>query len=88
MKANGALFKNDRKTGAQPDYRGRLTVTADIMREWQALMGSKQEVVFDLAGWIKTSPKGVGYMSLTCSPPFDKGNAPPAQRETKDADDW
>jgi hypothetical protein len=50
----GALFKNPDKTSEKhPDYRGSITVNGVEM--W-------------LSAWIKTSAKGVKYMSLALQP--------------------
>lgn len=39
----GALFKNHKKEGKQPDYRGNI------------MLGG---IVYELAGWVKNSGKG------------------------------
>jgi hypothetical protein len=50
----GALFRNDDKSGDRdPDYRGNVNVNG-------------QE--FWLSAWLKTSKKGVKYMSLSIKP--------------------
>lgn len=73
--ANGALFKNTRKQGKQPDYTGKLTITPDIIKAWVALVSGKDEVVLDIAGWMKTSNKGTTYISLLVKPPFERDEA-------------
>lgn len=45
----GSLFKNEKKTGTQPDYRGSIKV--------------KNET-FVLAGWVKESKTGKKFLSL------------------------
>ena len=45
----GALFKNERKEGKGPDYKGDITV--DGTAYW-------------IAGWLKESKNGKKYMSL------------------------
>ena len=55
----GALFKNNDKTEEHekwPDYRGNLNV--DGTEYW-------------LSAWLKTSKKGVRYMSLVIKPKDD-----------------
>ena len=53
----GALFKNDRKNGdADPDYRG--TINVDGRELW-------------VSAWVKTSAKGVRFMSLALKPKDD-----------------
>ena len=49
---SGALFKNDKKTEKHPDYRGDINV------------GGQE---FWISGWMKTSKKGIPYMSLSVS---------------------
>lgn len=49
----GALFKNDRKQGAGPDYKGDITVDG---------------TAFWIAGWLKESKGGKKYMSLAVTP--------------------
>lgn len=56
----GSLFKNEKKTEKQPDYRGSI-VTPD---------GTK----LALAGWIKQGAKG-SFLSLKCEVP-KQGNEP------------
>lgn len=46
---SGALFKNDKKTGKQPDYRGPLNVNGKD---------------YEVAAWLKKSQAGAKYMSL------------------------
>jgi uncharacterized protein (DUF736 family) len=54
----GALFRNDERTDENnwPDYRGNLNVDG---------------VEFWLSAWIKTSKKGMKYMSLAIKPKDD-----------------
>lgn len=53
----GALFKNHKKEGKQPDYRGVINVDG---------------VDKEIAGWLKQSKKGETFMSLSVSEPFKK----------------
>lgn len=51
---SGALFKNDKEGNEnRPDYKGSLNVGG---------------VDFWLSSWIKTSKKGIKYMSLSVQP--------------------
>lgn len=69
---NGSLFKNDKKEkDTHPDYRGKCVVNGEEM---------------EIAAWIKTSPKGVKYMSLAFSEPYQKEERP-EQKDNKPADD-
>jgi len=52
------LFKNDKKSDNQPDYKGNLT--------WGD--GTKK----DIAVWIRTSKKGTKFMSGKISEPWQK----------------
>jgi len=46
---SGALFKNDKKSDKQPDYRGPLNVNGKD---------------FEVAAWLKKSKAGASFMSL------------------------
>ena len=48
----GAIFKNDKKQGNQPDYRGKVNVNGKEM---------------EIALWIKESSKGMKYFSCSFS---------------------
>lgn len=56
--ARGALFKNERKEGNQPDYRGEI----EIM---QPLQPGK----YFLSSWLKTSGQGNKYLSIAVGGP-------------------
>lgn len=61
----GAIFKNDnKKADNHPDYKGKVNVN-----------GKEMEVAL----WIKTSAKGIKFMSASFSEPFVKGE-PQIQR--------
>ena len=47
---SGALFKNDKKSDKQPDYRGPLNVDGKD---------------FEVAAWLKTAIAGASFMSLS-----------------------
>ena len=50
----GAIFKNDKKQGNQPDYRGKVNVNGKEM---------------EIALWLKESSKGMKYFSCSFSEP-------------------
>ena len=55
----GAIFKNDNKKAENhPDYKGKVNVNGKDM---------------EVALWMKTSAKGVKFMSASFSEPFVKG---------------
>ena len=55
---SGAIFKNDnKKTDNHPDYKGKVNVNGKDM---------------EVALWMKTSAKGVKFMSAQFSEPFVK----------------
>jgi uncharacterized protein (DUF736 family) len=61
----GAIFKNDnKKADNHPDYKGKVNVN-----------GKEMEVAL----WMKTSAKGVKFMSASFSEPFVKSE-PQIQR--------
>ena len=54
----GAIFKNDNKKAENhPDYKGKVNVNGKEM---------------EIALWLKTSAKGVKFMSASFSEPFVK----------------
>lgn len=55
---SGALFKNDKKGNENaPDYKGNCKIAG---QDWE------------IGAWLKTSPKGTKYMSLSFSEPYKK----------------
>ena len=61
----GAIFKNDnKKADNHPDYKGKVNVNGKDM---------------EVALWLKTSAKGVKFMSASFSEPFVKSE-PQIQR--------
>ena len=61
----GAIFKNDnKKADNHPDYKGKVNVNGKEM---------------EIALWMKTSAKGVKFMSASFSEPFVKSE-PQIQR--------
>jgi len=50
----GAIFKNDKKQGNQPDYRGKVNVNGKEM---------------EIALWLKESSKGMKCFSCSFSEP-------------------
>ena len=68
------LFKNDKKTGNQPDYKGSLT--------WGD--GTKK----DIAVWIKTAKSGKKFMSGSISEKWKpEGQSAPAPVDNTADDD-
>jgi hypothetical protein len=62
-RGRGALFRNEEKTGDQPDYRGNVT-TPDGVGHWPS-------------GWVKTAKKtGRKYLSLNMQPKEQPKPAP------------
>ena len=58
----GAIFKNDnKKADNHPDYKGKVNVN-----------GKEMEVAL----WMKTSAKGVKFMSASFSEPYIKTDEP------------
>lgn len=45
----GSLFKDEKKTGSQPDYRGSVKIKGET---------------YKLAGWVKDSKTGKKFLSL------------------------
>lgn len=61
----GVLFRNDRKDkDSQPDYTGRINVK-----------GTEQQI----SAWINESSKGIKYLSIRCSDPMSRDDAPVQQ---------
>jgi hypothetical protein len=74
----GAIFKNDNKKAENhPDYKGKVNVNGKDM---------------EIALWMKTSAKGVKFMSASFSEPFVKNepqikNNEPQIKQYGDAND-
>ncbi len=67
---SGVLFKNDKKGNDKaPDYKGKINVAG---------------VEKQLAAWIKKSQKGVVYMSLAVSEPYQSDEAKTLMSEDLD----
>lgn len=64
----GALFRNEKKEGNQPDYRGTF----------KGLDG----VEYDIAGWLKDKKDGGKFLSLKVS--HQRGDGPNQRSEPKD----
>jgi uncharacterized protein (DUF736 family) len=61
-KNSGVLFKNDKKDNdKQPDYKGTFT--------------NDQDVEMDLAAWIRTSKRGLQFLSVKVSDKWVSDNA-------------
>ena len=54
----GSLFKNDRKTGNQPDYRGDANVNGAVCK---------------ISGWVKAKKDGSKFLSLVFTAKEDDG---------------
>jgi uncharacterized protein (DUF736 family) len=67
----GAMFRNDRKKpeSKEPDYRGTLNVAGTD---------------YELAGWKRTSKKGVAFLSLTIQLSRNADNQRPAPMDNED----
>jgi uncharacterized protein (DUF736 family) len=57
----GAIFKNEQKTGAQPDYRGTINVDG---------------VDKQIALWVKESKAGMKFFSVKISEPYNPQEQP------------
>ena len=72
----GAIFKNEQKTGSQPDYRGTINVDG---------------VDKQIALWVKDSKAGKKFFSVQISEPYNPQQAAPqaqaAQAKTGNGED-
>ena len=57
----GSLFRNEKQSDRQPDYKGTI------------LIGGATYVV---AGWVKTSKKGIPYLSMQAALPKGQNEQP------------
>lgn len=73
---NGAMFSNRQKQGQQPDWRGTMTFTPDLVRHLVELAKAGGEIKVEMAAWNKASEKAGTWLSVTMSP----------QRSAKQAD--
>jgi uncharacterized protein (DUF736 family) len=65
----GAIFKNEQKTGSQPDYRGTINVDG---------------VDKQIALWVKESKAGKKFFSVKISEPYNAQEQPQAAINTDD----
>ena len=68
----GAIFKNDKKQGNQPDYRGKVNVNGKEM---------------EIALWLKESSKGTKYFSCSFSEPYVNETTKQVHTQIIDEDD-
>jgi len=68
----GAIFKNDKKQGNQPDYRGKVNVNGKEM---------------EIALWLKESSKGTKYFSCSFSEPYANEKPKQVHTQIIDEDD-
>ena len=71
-KNTGAIFKNDKKQGNQPDYRGK---------------GNFHGLEFDMSLWFKESSKGTKYFSCSFSEPYANEKPKQVHTQVIDEDD-
>lgn len=64
-RCDGALFINDRKTGSQPDLRGRIELTPAVLKELVDIHKAGGKVTLAVAAWNKVSSRGTDYLSLS-----------------------
>lgn len=69
---NGSMFKNDQKTGNQPDYKGNTLI--DGKKYW-------------ISGWVKESAGGKKYLSLAFQPVETQEAAAPAKPSAQELSD-
>jgi uncharacterized protein (DUF736 family) len=67
----GAIFKNEQKTGSQPDYRGTINVDG---------------VDKQISLWVKDSKAGKKFFSVQISDPYQPQQQAPAQQQEKQDD--
>ena len=60
----GTLFRNDRKTGKQPDYRGECKIRGEM---------------YEIGAWVKESTHGKKYFSFQFSEPYSGGGGNQSQ---------
>jgi hypothetical protein len=71
----GAFFFNNKKQGSQPDYRGELRVTPELVMALQEqLQRGVQFPAIELAGWKKTSNNGQTFISMKGQKPYEKNS--------------
>jgi hypothetical protein len=69
----GAIFKNENKTGSQPDYKGKINVDG---------------VDKQISLWLSTSQKdGKKFFSVQISEPYQPQQQAPQQTESGNEDD-
>jgi uncharacterized protein (DUF736 family) len=86
----GAFFFNNRKSNPnQPDYRGELRVTREVVMALQEqLQKGVQFPAIELAGWKKNSASGTTFISLNGKKPYEKGNAGGSGQSNQGSGQW
>jgi len=69
---SGALFRNNRKEGKQPDYNGEAVINGKEMR---------------VSAWLKEAKSGTKYLSLAFSDKNDRGGQQSNRREQRPSSD-
>lgn len=71
--AKGALFKNAKKQGQQPDYTGNLDLSVDMLNVLLA-EAKKNNGTYKarIAAWVKTGNNKPPFLSVSLNSPYDK----------------
>lgn len=67
---SGALFANEGKTGKQPDYNGKISLSKETIDSLSEIARSQGDATIYISGWTKISASGKRFMSLKASPPL------------------
>jgi hypothetical protein len=68
----GAIFKNENKTGSQPDYKGKINVDG---------------VDKQISLWLSTSKDGKKFFSVQISDPYQPQQQTPQTQSGEEVDD-
>lgn len=83
--AKGALFKNDKQSGNQPDWTGNVELTTELLRELLKEAEQTGKYKARLAAWLKEGQRGK-FLSVSLNAPFHKDGSSTGQRGPSKAD--
>jgi len=61
------IYVNDRKQGKQPDHRGTVEMTKELVKEMVVCIKRGETPMLECAVWNNTSKKGLDYMYVKVS---------------------
>jgi hypothetical protein len=92
VKVRGILGQNKyKKTEKQPDMRGRVDLTQEIIHEAYSMIQQGKTPELNIAGWYRTSERtGEQFVSLSCDvgEAKERQSAPPQPKQEWGKSPW